>query len=179
MENLKDGLELSSHNEESSKLDKIGLGIGFLILIVFISSLLNGYFDSLDQSYFHFDDYFLGWIVRYMIKIIFVVVCLVFSLKLIMEGGRENPGVFYFKNSLIVLRNSEEGEIVIPLQMIKRILLHEKDSVIVKYNEGFLNELDLPRNTKISPLGEFIFKLNKKSIKIGPSLIDELNKKLQ
>jgi len=178
MENLKDGLELSSHSDESSNLDKIGLGIGLLILTVFISNLLNGYFNSLDQLYFHLDDQYLGWIIKMGIKISFVVFCLVFSLILVMEGGRANPGVFYFKNSLIVFRSAEEGEIAIPLQMVKRFLLHQKKSVIIKYHEKFLDEMELPRNKKPLPLGEFIFKLDKKSIKIGSSLIDELNKKL-
>jgi hypothetical protein len=63
--------------------------------------------------------------------------------------------------------------------MIRRILLHDKDSVIIKYHEEFLDNLKIPKNKRPSPLGEFIFKLNKKSIKIGPSLIDELNKKLK
>jgi hypothetical protein len=179
MENLKDGLEFSSHREESSNLDKIGWLFGFLILIVFTSSLLNGYFNSLDQLYFHLDDLFLGGWIKVMLKISFVVSCLIISLKLVIEGGRKNPGVFYSKNTLIVIRNEEEGEIEIPLQMIKRILLHDKDSVIIKYHEEFLDNLKIPKNKRPSPLGEFIFKLNKKSIKIGPSLIDELNKKLK
>ena len=179
MENLKDGLEFSSHRVESSNLDKIGLGFGFLILIVFTSSLLNEYFNSLDQSYFHLDDLFLGGWIKVMLKISFVVFCLIISLKLVVEGGRKNPGVFYSKNTLIVFRNKEEGEIEIPLQMIKRILLHDKNSVIIKYHEEFLDNLKIPKNKRPSPLGEFIFRLNKKSIEIGPSLIDELNKKLK
>ena len=179
MENLKDGLELSSHKYKSSKSDRIGWGFGFLILIVFISNLLNGYFNSLDQLYFHLDDQFLGEWIKVMIKISFVVTCLVLSLKQIMDGRGGNPGVFYFKDNLIVVRDEDEVEVEIPLQIIKRICLVDKDSVIIRYHEEFLDNVKIPRWKKSGPLGEFSFKLNKKSIKIGPLLIYELNKKLK
>ena len=177
MENLKDGQQLSSYKEKLSTYDKILYFAGLLVLILFTSSLLNSCFNSLDKLYFHIDDYFLGSVMKIILKTTYVVFCLVYAINYTF-WSRENLLVFYFKNNLIV-NDYEEGEIEIPLKMIERILLYEKNSIIIKFHEDFFYNQKISARNKRSPLGHFIFTLDKKLIKIGPLLIDELNKKLK
>ena len=177
MENLKEGLELSLHNEGTSKKSRIISVIFYLIIGITFYSILSPSIEKI-IFYFNLENTWEGHIISYFISIFLIMLTLVSPIILTFTLNQENPGVFYFKNKLIVFRNVDEGEIEIPLQMIKRVLLYNKDSVIIKYHEGFLDEVELPRLKKSIPLGEFLFKLNKKSRIVGPSLIDELNKKL-
>ena len=176
MENLKEGMKISSYSEGGGnyfvRIFYFGiyllLGIPlYQISIILLKQLI---------SYLNISSDFLTLIIIYGNT--FLVFFLLPFVFILFQWNLKTPGVFYFKNRLIILRDEKEGEIGIPLQMVKRILLIHNDSVIIKYHEGFLDELELPRDEKPTPLGEFSFTIDKKSIKIGPSLVDELNKKL-
>ena len=179
MENLKEGMYFSYLNEGSNYLTRIFvfgiyllLGIPLFQIMITLNELLHEYLNP-SSDFLNF----IHPIINYTTS--FLVTLLLPFLYIFTQWDLKNPGVFYSKNTLIVFRDEKEGEIEIPLQMIKRFLLYQQKTVIIKYHEGFLGEMELPRDKKPSPLGEFNFTLDKKYVKIGPSLIDELNKKLQ
>lgn len=187
MENLKEGVYFSNLNKGSDLQTRIivfvlylPFGIPLLQIMITLDKLLYEYLNFFGSDFLNFG---YNYVTEFGYVIIAIAIIIGTGLGPIMYiffyWDLKNPGVFYFKNSLIVFRNEKEGEIEIPLQMIKRFLLFHQKTVFIKYREGFLSEVELPRDKKPSPLGEFTFKLNEKSIKIGPSLIDELNKKLQ
>ena len=180
MENLKEGMYFSYLNEGSNYLTRIFVfgiyllfGISLFQIMITLNELLHEYLNSSSDNFL----IFIIPIINYTSS--FVVTLLLPFWYIWYQWDLKNPGVFYSKNTLIVFRDEKEGGIEIPLQKIKRFLLYQQKTVIIKYHEGFLGEVELPRGKKPSPLGEFIFTLDKKYVKIGPSLIDELNKKLQ